>query len=233
MRSGKMTIDDRVSELDKSDLFADLKEDAKRSIAGVMERRNFRSNEVMFTQASKADGFYLICSGSVKIFRLGEQGREQILHILSSGELCGEVPVFQGGSYPAGAIATNLVSTLYISGDAFIDLGQENPDVLFAMLAILSKRLRRFVTLIDDLALKEVSARVAKHILDLCKDANKKTVELTSTKTVLAARLGTIAETLSRTLKKLRGRKIIEVEGSSITVVNFPALKDIADGEKL
>jgi CRP/FNR family transcriptional regulator len=98
------------------------------------------------------------------------------------------------------------------------------------MLATLSRRLRRFVGLIDDLALKDVSARLARHLLELAEVAGGDQIELETTKVVLASRLGTVAETLSRTLRKMQRKKLIVVDGRRITILDEDGLQDIADG---
>jgi len=160
-------------------------------------------------------------------------GREQILHMFGAGEICGEVPVFEGEAYPASAVAVDTLETLYVPRKDFLALGKRRPEILLEMLAVLSLRLRRFVHLIDDLSLKEVSARVAKYLLDLHARAETETVQLDSTKATLASRLGTIAETLSRTLRKMQQRKVIDVAGRQITIVDREELIELAAGKRV
>ena len=93
--------------------------------------------------------------------------------------------------------------------------------------------MRQFVGLIDDLSLKEVSARLAKYLLDLYAKTHTEIVDLPVTKTTLAASLGTVSETLSRTLKKMQARTIIAVEGRRIHLLDMDTLIDLAAGEKL
>lgn len=104
---------------------------------------------------------------------------------------------------------------------------------MLTILATLSRRLRRFVGLIDDLSLKDVSARLAKYLLELAEREGRDVVTLSTTKSVLASRLGTIAETLSRTFRKLQSREMIDVHDRTIRIVNREALRDIAEGMKL
>jgi len=205
----------------------------RRAVAVVTMLRRYDAGEYLFLQDMPADGFYVIIKGQVRVHRIGNDGREQILHLFGPGELCGEVPVFKGRNYPAGAVAARPTQALYVPAADFRHVGNEHPEVYVEMLAVLSFRLREFVALIDDLSLKEVSARLAKHLLDLHVRSGNPTVELDMTKAVLAAKLGTIAETLSRTLKKMQQRRIIEVDGRAIAILDATALARIAAGEKL
>ena len=101
------------------------------------------------------------------------------------------------------------------------------------MIASLSAWLREFARKLEELSLKEVSARLAAYILAEAKNSPSNTFELDITKAQLASRLGTISETLSRNLKKFRDLGAITVSGKQITVLNPSLLKNIASGEKI
>jgi len=233
MRSLDKDLRAKQSGIEACPLFARLPAADKRSLAEASAWRVYARGEMLFLQGDRADGFYAVITGSVKVCRLGREGREQVLHLLGAGELCGEVPVFQGGRYPATAVADAKTEAIYVPGDRFLDLGQKHPQILLEMLAVLSQRLRTFVGLIDDLALNEISARLAKHLLDLGARAQAPAVELATAKGVLAARLGTVAETLSRTLARMQKRRIIEVRGRKIRILDREALAALAAGAKL
>jgi CRP/FNR family transcriptional regulator, dissimilatory nitrate respiration regulator len=233
MRTVRSTGKQRTEFLDVSEHFSKLKPREKQAMAAFTALRNYDAGECLFHQEQTADGFHVIVEGEVNVHRLGVDGREQVLHLMRRGDLCGEVPVFEGDRYPAAARAVGTVQTLYIPRDGFLALCRKQPDILLEILAELSRRLRRFVGLIDDLSLKEVSARLAKYLLDLSVHTQSNEVQLDSTKAMLAARLGTIAETLSRTLKKMQTRKVIDVRGKGVTILDREALVDLAAGERL
>jgi CRP/FNR family transcriptional regulator, dissimilatory nitrate respiration regulator len=229
----KSNITERSDIILSCSIFSGITDKEAKAISDFVILREFSANEYLFLQEDPAEGFYIINKGKVKIHRTGTDGREQVLHIMGKGEPCGEVPVFQGKHYPASAMALDKVRALFVPADRFIALSREYPDILIEMLAELSVRLRRFVNLIDDLSLKEVSARLAKHILDLKVREGGNMIELDSTKTVLASRLGTISETISRTLKKMQNKGIIEVKGSTIKVIDEELLIELSAGFKL
>ncbi len=114
--------------------------------------------------------------------------------------------------------------------ESFSDLIKNNPSLALNMLAILSKRLRRFANLIDDLSLKEVPGRLAAHLLYLSGQAEgTEQLELNITKTQLASLLGTIPETLSRILGKMSKQGLIESDGRRIKILDREALEELAE----
>ncbi len=224
----------RIEWLCACSLFAELSSDHVTALAEVAGVRVYAPGEILFHGGAPADGLYIIVDGRVKVCRYGADGREQVLHIFEGGEPCGEVAVFEGRDYPATAEAMEHSRSLFIPRDDFLRLARTRPDLLMNMLAVLSRRLRRFVEMIDDLSLKEVSTRLARHLLALSEAAdNVKEVELTTSKVMLAARLGAVAETLSRTLTRMQNKGVIAVEGRRVTLKNVAALQRLAEGEKM
>ncbi len=200
-----------------------------RSLSGIAVLRELEAGETLFLQDAEAHGFFVMVSGVIHVYRTGIDGRQQILHVFKkAGDVCGEVPVFEGSTYPAGADAVTDVRLLYLPRAEFLALTRRHPEILLGMLAELSKRLRRFVGLIDDLSLKDVYARLAKHLLDMSDGQDG--FRLTSTKAMLASQLGTIAETVSRMLRRLQQEGLIEVEGRNIRILDREGLMLSAEG---
>lgn len=219
--------------LDCCPAFANLSKNEKQDLIKVCHKKRFNTKEILFAQGSCAQGFYIIVSGAISVYRLGTGGKEQLLHVLGEGELCGEVPVFQGGLYPANARADILSEVLYVPGDDFLTLSENHPEILLDILAVLSMRLRKFVDLIDDLSLKEVSSRLAKFLIEEATHQNSDSLTLNMSKAKLAAQLGTIAETISRTFSRMSKKAIITVNGKNVTILDKAQLANLADGGKL
>lgn len=203
-------------------------------LAKIAVEQAYGKGQTLFLEGSKATGFYLILSGRIKIYKLSLEGKEQILHIFGTGECFGEVPVFAGGNYPAHATTLEPSSVLFFPRDAFVALIKKEPALALNMLAILSKRLRRFTHLIEDLSLKEVPGRLAAYLLYLS-EHNKQldSFDLDITKTQLASLLGTIPETLSRILGKMSQLELILVDGRKIKLLDREAIENLASGERL
>ncbi len=222
---------DVIGMLKNVDLFAGLSHPQLAALAKATVTRTIPAGDVLFLQDDKADGFYILTSGSLQVYRTGMDGRRQILHVFETpGDVCGEVPVFEGGTYPATAEAVRLSTVLYLRRDAFLRLTRAEPEILLTMLAVLSRRLRRFVGLIDDLSLKDVAARLAQYLVLEAQSANSNRITLSMTKGMLASQLGTIAETVSRTLRKMQEQALIKVQGREITIQDREALEDMAEG---
>lgn len=219
-------------------LFAGLDEEELREVDSISRLQTFKRNELIFQEGQKANGFFLLCQGRVKIFKLSVEGKEQLLHIVHPGETFAEATMFEGSTYPATAQTMDESTILFIDKNWFLALLKKHPEIGLRMLGNISKYLHRFIQMVEDLSLKEVSSRVAEYLLGQIKSKAPPTeegveFELEITKSVLAARLGTVSETLSRTLKRLRDRGIIEVDGKMIRILDIMALEAIADGRKL
>jgi CRP/FNR family transcriptional regulator len=198
-------------------------------------RKKYVKGELLFSEGQTATGFFVNLSGQIKIYKLSPDGREQILHIISPSETFAEAALFTGSSYPAFAECLTDVQALYLPKERFLGLIRENPQLSLNMIGGLSALLRRFVDLVEELSLKDVSARVSKYLLDSSIRLGQKqeegvVFELEVSKTQLASRLGTISETLSRAFRKLQNRGIIRVEGKRVTILNRGALEEISSG---
>jgi CRP/FNR family transcriptional regulator len=215
-------------------LFQGINSERLRRLAHISSERLFQKGEALFFQGRKAEGFFVLIEGRVKVFKVSLDGREQILHLFQGGEIIGEVPVFTGGAYPAHAEALTRSTVLYVPRDGFVRLVREDADLALEMLAVLSQRLRRFAALVEDLSLKEVPGRLAAYLLYLSdRNGGGDRVELDMTKTQLASLLGTIPETLSRIFSKLSGAGLLSVEGRTITLLDRDSLHALAQGEKV
>ena len=219
-------------------LFTGLNEEELEGVDRITSLRTFQKLDSVFQEGEKADGFFLLCQGRVKIYKLSIEGKEQLLHIVYPGETFAEAAMFEGSSYPASAQAMEDSSLLFFSKNGFLALLKRHPVIMLRMLGNISKYLHHFIRLVEDLSLKEVSSRVAEYLLDVIDRKGDFMeggieVELEMTKSDLAARLGTISETLSRTLKGLRDRAIIEVDGKRIRILDKNALEKVAAGRKL
>lgn len=214
-------------------LFDGLPPGDHRDLATIALEKSFKRGATIFSEGDAGTGFFVVLTGRVKIYKLSADGKEQILHIFGPGEPFGEVPVFEGRRFPAHAVALDESTVLFVPRAGFIDLIKANPSLALNMLAVLSRRLRRFTVMVDNLSLKEVPARLAAHLLYLSEQAaGANRVELDIPKGQLAALLGTIPETFSRILTKLVKQGFIKADGVHITILDREGLTDLAEGAK-
>ena len=201
-------------------------------LAMIVVDQEFKRGSLIFSEGDAGNGFYVIITGKVKVFKLSFDGKEQILHILGPGEPFAEVAVFTGSAYPANAMALEQSRLFFFPRKAFADLITRQPALAMNMLATLSLRLKQFTHMIEALSLKEVPGRLAAYIL-LASRQNGATASITLTvsKTQLASLLGTIPETLSRILAKMSKQGLIGIEGAVITLLDREGLTALAEGE--
>jgi CRP-like cAMP-binding protein len=224
--------------LKRCPLFAGLIDDDLKKIRAIASLKHLAKKEILFSDGESTKGFYVLLSGKVKLFKVSSEGKEQILHVVSAPDAFAEAALFLEGTYPAYAETLADSQLLFFPKRDFIQLIERNPRLSVNMIISLSQYLKRFTALIEELSLKEVSARIAKYLVDLSlklskEGKNPKAVELDLSKTQLALKLGTISETLSRTLAKMKNKGIIDVQKSRIHILNREALEELASGVKL
>ncbi len=211
-----------------SPLFEGLPDKELGEIASIAIGKSYQRGETIFFEGDIAVGFYMVAEGRVKIFKMSPAGKEHILHIFGAGEPFGEVPVFHGRPFPASAEALEKTATIYFPRDRFIRLVEANPSIALNMLGVLSLRLRRFTSQIENLSLKEVPARLAGYLLYLSEEQGSAArVDLPITKGQLASLLGTIPETLSRIFAKMSEEGLIDVQGRQIELLDRDGLADL------
>jgi CRP/FNR family transcriptional regulator len=211
-------------------LFRGLPAKQLEKLADIVVDQTFKKGRMIFSEGDDGNGFYVVITGRVKIFKLSSEGKEQILHLIGPGEPFGEVPVFAGQSFPANAATITESRIFFFPREAFIRLIKQLPDLAMNMLAILSRRLRKFTLLIEDLSLKEVPGRLSAYLLYLSEIKHGSLdLELDISKTQLASLLGTIPETLSRILGKMTRRGLIQAAGRRIQLLDPDGLEDLAE----
>ncbi len=224
--------------LKRCPLFAGLKEEDLKRIRAIAITKKYGKKEVLFSEGEEAKGFFVILSGKVKLYKVSSEGKEQILHVVSAPDAFAEAALFLEGRYPAFAEALMDTQLLFFPKREFVQMIEKNPQLSINMIVSLSQYLRRFASLIEELSLREVSARIAKYLIDLSIKRSKegrdpKEVELDLSKTQLASKLGTISETLSRTLAKMKAKGIIDVRKNKILILNRSVLDELASGLKV
>ncbi|WP_029898717.1 Crp/Fnr family transcriptional regulator [Desulfohalovibrio reitneri] len=188
------------------------------------------ADRVLFNEGQRAEGFYAVVEGRVKVYKLSPSGKEQILHVFGPGGVLAEAAVFSGGDYPASAMTLEPSRMLFFGRDAFRSLLAREPDLSMAMLGLLAGRLREFTQKVEALSLREAPQRLAAHILLLRAETGADAFELDLPKGQLAALLGAQPETLSRMLRKMDEAGYIRLDGRKVRVVDPDALDDLARG---
>ena len=206
---------------------------SERQIEGLREiavNRHFNKGQIIYSEGDNGDGFYVLVSGLVKIFKVSLEGKEHIMRVVGAGEPFGQVAVYAGRSFPANAQAIAKSRLLFFPRTAFIEMITKNPSLALSMLSVLSMRLREFTVHVENLALKEVPGRLAAYLIYLSKEqGGSDSFTLGISKGQLASLLSTSPETLSRILAQMVGKNLIEVIRRDITILDLEGLKELAE----
>ena len=216
--------------LRKTPLFASLTEEEMRALAARATRMQFQKDEQLFAEDDPCTGLYLVSAGKIRIFKLSPSGREQVLAVEGPGSSFAELPVFDGGNYPAAASALQDTEVIFISCKDFQNVCREHPDVALKVIAVVGARLRRLVGIIEELSFTTVRQRLISTILRLAEASRVRSkegihIELAKSHQDLAAELGTVRELVSRNLSRLEAEGFLNVEGRKIVVRDMPGLR--------
>jgi CRP/FNR family transcriptional regulator, cyclic AMP receptor protein len=216
--------------LRKTPLFASLTEEEMEALARCVSTKRCTRGELLFGEGDPCTGLFLIASGKIRIFKLSPSGREQVLAVEGAGSSFAELPVFDGGNYPASASVLEDAELLFISRKDFQNFCLEHPEVALKVIAVVGSRLRRLVGIIEELSFTTVRQRLIAVILRLAQGdgASSKagiSIELTKSHQELASELGTVRELVSRNLGRLQAEGFLEVGGRKIVVKDLAGLK--------
>lgn len=227
------------AELDKAltrfNMFAGLTRAQLKSLAEIAQRRRFVKGETIFLEGQETAGFYLVEEGRIKVFKLSPDGKEHILHIIEPGFSFAEACIFfEERTCPASASALEDTQTIFFPRDALTEELKRNCAVGLKMLGSMATWIRLMAEQVGSLSLRTVEGRLVNYLVVLAKRlkvpfSDGQTVTLDVEKGVLASRLGTIPETLSRTLKRLQDEKLIKVERADVTILDAQSLLDMLE----
>jgi CRP-like cAMP-binding protein len=229
----KTGSNNRIAVLKSVAVFADLSEKEIAFLAEHSSLRHFAPNELIFSEGDPCSGLFIVQSGAVKIFKTAASGREQILGVERAGNTVAELPVFDGGTYPASTLAVEESDLLFIRREDFRALCLQHPEVALKVLKVVGRRLRGLVGIIEELSFATVRQRLVAYLLRLARqspEANKGIdLVLPVSHQELAAELGTVRELVSRNLSRLQAEGLIKIQSRSIQIPDLAALRSACD----
>jgi len=210
-------------------LFESLTEQQIEQIEAATAVKEIEKGEHLFHEGQPATAFFIVVSGSVKIYKLSSEGNEHILHVQIPSDLIAEAIIFDFKEYPAYCQALEKTTLLRISIQQFLELLRCFPEISFRVMRAYSKRIRQLVNKIEELSLHDVKSRLANYLVqNLVLEEGKCICCLTLSKKDLASVLGTIPETISRALNYLKKEGIIEVSREMIIIKRLADLKRLS-----
>ncbi len=223
--------------LRKVPIFADLSEKELEFLAPRTVPHKFPGGTLIFSEGETCRGLYVVEAGAVKIFKTSKGGREQVLTVEVPGQSVAELPVFDGGNYPASAMAMGETRLLFVAKQDFQALCLEHPEVALKVLRVVGARLRRLVGIIEELSFTTVRHRLAVFLLSQAKRRGKPTPRgteftLRGSNQELAAHVGTVRELVSRNLSRFQAAGLLKMDGKTVIVPDLAALEAEAGSDE-
>ncbi len=226
---------DLAAILEKTALFSSLSQFELQQLAARTLRKPFHSGEMLFSEGEPCQGLHIIARGKVRIFKTSVSGREQVLAVNVAGESIAELPVFDGGPYPASVVAIDDTEIAFISRRDFQAYCLEHPEVALKVLSVVGARLRRLVGIIEELSFTTIRQRLISALVKFAQTgkASPRGIEfqLPATHQELANQLGTVRELISRNLMRLQAEGLLDVDGRQIVVKDLKGLSALLEGE--
>ncbi len=225
---------DLASVLEQAALFSSLSREEVHTLAVRTVRKLFSAGELLFSEGEPCSGLHIIARGRVRIFKMSVSGREQVLSVNVPGESVAELPVFDGGTYPASAMATEETEIAFISRRDFHAYCLDHPEVALKMLSVVGARLRRLVGIIEELSFTTIRQRLIAMLVKLAQSDGKATnrgieIQLPATHQELANQLGTVRELISRNLMRLQAEGLLDVDARQIVVRDIKGLSALLE----
>jgi CRP-like cAMP-binding protein len=222
-----MTAKARV--LAEMPLFGSLSESELQALVQRAVEKRFDAGQMLFWEDEPCAGIFLIAQGSVKIFKTASSGREMMLALETAPSTVAELPLFDGGPYPASVRAVEPVVSYFINKADFQSVCREFPDVALKVLAVVGHRLRHLVMMVESMTFGSVTQRLARMLLDASRQAGADEFPLPLTHQELASRLGTVREVVSRNLARFRAEGLVRVEGRQLSIMDRAGLEREAE----
>ncbi len=220
--------------LGQSSYFSSLTAEELQQVQNRMQIKTYQEEEIIFFEGEAGEGLFFLQTGKVKLTKMIESGKEQILKILQPGSVFAEVVLFDGGVYPATAIAMEDTQVGVIRKQTMEQITKEFPDITYKLLQVMSKRLRRAQERVRNLGLKNTKGRTASILVYLAQEYGgtkqaEVEIDLSLTQAELANLIGTSRETVSRILNKFKKQGLVTVARQKIIIEDLPGLKEIAE----
>ena len=225
---------DLTAVLGKAALFSSLSREEIQTLAARTVRKLFSAGELLFSEGEPCSGLQIIARGKVRIFKTSLNGREQVLALNVPGESVAELPVFDGGPYPASAAAVEDTEIAFISRRDFHAYCVEHPEVALKVLSVVGARLRRLVGIIEELSFTTIRERLIAMLVKLAQSEGRKTdrgieILLPATHQELANQLGTVRELISRNLMRLQAEGLLDVDARQIVIRDLKGLNALLE----
>ena len=219
-------------ELNGINIFSDLSEKECQSLQSICKPRSYLKNSMIILEEEYGDLVFVVRSGTIKITRVNDEGKEVILALLGPGEMFGELAVLDGEARSANALAQENCELLAINKEDFLDILKNHSSVSYNVMCELAKRLRKSDQQIEALSLSDAEHRIGVSLLNLAEDMGvirkgKVTIQNLPFQQDIANMAGTSRETVARVLKIHENKNMILKEGHTLVIPDYGFFKQI------
>lgn len=225
--SGNLEYAARAEILKKSLIFSSLSKEELSELCKLTVERSFKAGEYIFWEGDAPDWFYIIAEGRIKVLKHASSGKEFIVAFFDTGEMFGEVAVFENKAYPASSQALTETKVLGIKKEDFLAFLSSRPQVALRIISVLGGRLRDAQSRLMDFAGERVEQRIARILLML---SSRLGSELPFTRQEIADMAGTTTETAIRVISRLKSAGIIRSGRGTMAILDEKKLKLLSQG---
>jgi len=207
-------------------IFTDLSDSDLNRIASKMVSRGYEKGQMILLEEGTGETFFIITSGTVKVTRLSDDGREVIMALLGGRDFFGEMSLLDGEGRSANIVANEDAEVMTLSRRDFPECLETYPKITIALLEELAVRRRKSDQQIESLSLSDSEQRIGITLIRLAEERGTikrgdVTVQNLPYQQDIANMAGTSRETVSRTLKLLEDKKLVKRNEGDITIFNF------------
>ncbi len=216
----------QIQQLQSVAYFAGLKQPDLEAIARYLHPRSLERDEFVHGEGDPIHSLFLVQTGAVKLFLTSAEGREQVLGIARPGDSFNDVAALTGSHCLTNATTMSAVQLYTLNGDDLRRIMGQHPAVRENALLVLSREIKRLISLVADLSFMRVTARLARLLLEQS-TAGPGAPRLTQQQ--MAAMVGTVREMIGRALKDLEIEGAIRMERHRIVIADVTALKRLSE----
>ncbi len=221
----------KLEMLQAIEVFSAVSRGEQEDLAKVAVAKQYSPGDVLFLEGQPCEGLWIIGEGAAKVVKTSPQGRQIVLTTQIAPATVAEVPVFDGGPYPASVIAVQDTVAVLILKQDFLRLCRNNPELTLRFLKVFGRRLRQLVGLAEQITFGSIRQRLAIDLLDRAKLAGALVFPLEETQEQLAARLGTVREVVSRNLSRFQSEGLLRMERRTVEILDAAELEMEANTE--
>ena len=202
-----------------------------RFLAQAAIPKRFDGGDHLFHEGDPCQGLWIVTEGAVKIRKAAPSGRQLVLATQQAPSTIAEVPVFDGGPYPATVLAVEPTSAMLLLTADFLAACQRNPKLTLQFLQVFGARLRHLIALVERITFGSIRQRLATELLQFADQAGSDRFQLPETHEELATRLGTVREVVSRNLSRFQSEGMLRVQRKDVEILSRAALETEAATE--